>query len=115
MRGRYSTELKQDKDGSWYRWLGTDTMDTKQKFRLEKNKSEASRRIKVIQQLHDIQADLSRDQQILNAESSDETVKNVPSLKREKLNSSVGHKLDPSKIETCMAWLTQQGHNANKP
>jgi hypothetical protein len=115
MRVSYSTELKQDSDGTWYRWQGTDNKGTKQKFRLGKHKSEAGRRIKVIRQLHDMQADLARDQQILNAEPRDEKVKNVTSLRREKLNSSFGHKLDPSKIETCMAWRTQQGHNANKP
>ena len=114
MRVSYSTELKQDSDGTWYRWLGTDSKGTKQKFRLGKNKSEASRRIKVIQQLHDMQADLARDQQILNAESNDATVKKVPSLSKEMLTSSLGQMLDPSKIDTCMAWLMQQGHYANQ-
>ncbi len=115
MRVSYSTELKQDSDGTWYRWLGTDSKGTKQKFRLGKNKSEASRRIKVIQQLHDMQADLARDQQILNAESNDATTKKVPSLSKEMLTGSLGQLLDPSTIDTCIAWLTQQGHDANQP
>lgn len=115
MRVSYSTELKRDSDGTWCRWLGTDSKGTKQKFRLGKNKSEASRRIKVIQQLHDMQADLARDQQILNAESNDATVKNVPSLSKEMLASSLGQLLDPTKIDTCMAWLTHQSHDANQP
>jgi hypothetical protein len=106
MRGSYTTDLKQDKDGAWYRWLGTDQKGTKQKFRLVRSKSEASRRIKLIQQLHDMQSDLARDQQTLDAGCQDTSLQQTPSLTSTTLADHVGHLLDAPKIGTCMAWLS---------
>lgn len=113
MRGSYSTELKQEKDGAWYRWLGTDNKGTKQKFRLGKNKSEASRRIKMIQQLHDMQADLARDQQILDEGSRSSSAEKP--LSKETIANYVGHLLDPSKIDTCLSWLSQHRPESSQP
>ena len=113
MRGSYSTELKQDKDGAWYRWLGTDSKGTKQQFRLGKNKSEASRRIKLIQQLHDMQADLARDQQTLEDGSRSSSAEQSPN--KETLANYVGHLLDPSKIASCMSWLSQNRPESSQP
>jgi len=55
MTSIYETELKEDKDGSWFRWLGEDEKGTKQKFRLGKDKQEAKRRLRLIVSLFDIQ------------------------------------------------------------
>ncbi len=55
----YETELKQDKDGTWYRWLGVDVKGTKQKFRLGKDKPEAKRRLRLVIALFESQFEVA--------------------------------------------------------
>lgn len=55
MTAVYDTELKQDKDGTWYRWLGENEKGTSQKFRLGRDKAEAKRRLRLIVALYEIQ------------------------------------------------------------
>ena len=52
----YETDLKQDKDGTWLRWIGEDEDGTKQKFRLGKDKVEARRRLRLIIMLFEAQS-----------------------------------------------------------
>ena len=55
----YDKDLKQDKDGTWYRWLGVSTKSTKQQFRLGKDKKEATRRFRLILILFEYQVELA--------------------------------------------------------
>lgn len=55
----YDKDLKQDKDGTWYRWLGVSTKGTKQQFRLGKDKREATRRFQLIVILFEFQVELA--------------------------------------------------------
>ena len=55
----YETELKQDSDGTWIRWLGENQKGTKQKFRLGKDKAEAKRRLRLILALYDSQVEVA--------------------------------------------------------
>ncbi|MEQ9409172.1 MAG: helix-turn-helix domain-containing protein [Fuerstiella sp.] len=52
----YDTELKQAKDGTFYRWIGEDEKGTKQNFRLGRDKAEAKRRLRLILALFETQA-----------------------------------------------------------
>ena len=52
----YETELKQAKDGTFYRWVGEDEKGTKQNFRLGRDKPEAKRRLRLILALYETQA-----------------------------------------------------------
>ncbi|WP_417387503.1 tyrosine-type recombinase/integrase [Gimesia sp.] len=52
----YDTELKQAKDGTFYRWVGEDEKGTKQNFRLGRDKAEAKRRLRLILALFETQA-----------------------------------------------------------
>lgn len=53
----YETELKQEPDGTWYRWVGESEKGTKQKFRLGRDKTEARRRLRLIHSLFETQND----------------------------------------------------------
>lgn len=55
----YETELKQDKDGAWYRWVGVNAKGTKQKFRLGKDKTEAKRRLRLVIALFESQVEVA--------------------------------------------------------
>ena len=59
-RGAYETDLKQEKDGTYYRWLGQNRNSTKQKFRLGKNKVVARKRMSLIQLLFQNQSEAAR-------------------------------------------------------
>jgi integrase len=58
MAGVYETELKQEADGTWYRWVGEDQKKTKQKFRLGKDRADALRRLRLIVTLYESQFSL---------------------------------------------------------
>lgn len=58
MAGVYETELKQEVDGTWYRWVGEDQKKTKQKFRLGKDRADALRRLRLIVTLYESQFSL---------------------------------------------------------
>lgn len=59
-RGAYETDLKQEKDGTYYRWLGQNQNRTKQKFRLGNNKAVARKRMSLIQLLFQSQSEAAR-------------------------------------------------------
>lgn len=59
MGGVYETELKQEADGTWYRWLGEDQKKTKQKFRLGRDRADALRRLRLIVTLYESQFSVS--------------------------------------------------------
>jgi hypothetical protein len=55
----YQKELKKDKGGTWYRWLGEDKKGTKQQFRLGRDKPEAQRRLQLILALYETQKEVN--------------------------------------------------------
>lgn len=59
MAAIYETELKQEKDGVWYRWVGTDSKGTNQKFRLGRDKAEAKRRLRLVIALFESQVEVA--------------------------------------------------------